>query len=595
MSDLTVKPHFKVMVGCPDKNYVSFEIAATKDMKKLGASIAIPCGKATSQKKYLCADGKRARLTPRSEPADKLKFLAQQATEKIVSWKSNTFSLNAGEKVTIIISGFNPERDGNASLHLKIGNPNPLHDEPYTGSIEQAPGVAIIYFDVSPTNVLQDGQVTISSTTTGAKTVKLYAGESVVEPATAVTDQTVTVKRYTHKPQSDLTYRLKAWQEKEGGDDEADARAGKFVQRELAVAVVPRPGWYSWDLLNNSLAGANAGQNFYPTLLLAAKDLSGETDGDILYGIFVCKETKEAGLWSSSSGFDDWSFLGKVPEGMGDCPGVIHNKALWLIGGSSADPEGPVSNRVCWYYKSKDEMVWKEWDEDGSLRKDSARAPAPRKCHACAVFDDKVWVLGGLSRQNLELADVWTCSADPTSENFTAIWKQSKPLPSGRCMLAVAATPKHTKIAGLKKPRLWLYGGATHPYNYKNPFDKLLWTEKGEVWVDSQDPFGVKLPGKEGEPMGATLLYASDQRLHLLGQFRKSGGGRSMSVHDLQDLTSKDTDWDNAPLVDIGWDFSMTELFLIRSVSFRERWIFWPIFQKMAEKEKCRARIYNAR
>ena len=200
----------------------------------------------------------------------------------------------------------------------------------------------------------------------------------------------------------------------------------------------------------SSFEQPNAGSVFYPTLLLSAEDLSGET-GEKVYGIFVSKgsKTKRAELWSSSSGVDDWTYLGDVPEGMAESPGVIHNRALWLIGGSSVDPLGQVSNRVCWYYKNKDsEMVWKEWDEDGSARKAAKTpTPMPRRCHACAVFDNKVWVLGGLSQQNETLRDVWTCSADPVSNSFIAAWETSQQFPSpARCLFAVTATPEVQKM-----------------------------------------------------------------------------------------------------------------------------------------------------
>jgi hypothetical protein len=586
---LTVKTplDYKLKVGSPNENYIAFEITATDATKKLHADITIPCGQTAPGETYLCADGRRANLIPRSEPAAKLKFLKQQEKQTSISWKSNDFSLNAGEKITIKIAGFNPERDGDACLRLKIGNPKPLHDKPYTVSIASALGPAIIYFDVSPTNVLQGGEVTIFSTTTGAKIVKLYAnGTEVKSLKSTDVKETLTVNKYTDAPQAYTTYRLKAWQSASGRDDEGDAIAGTLAQREIAVSVTSRPGWYSRDLLANSLDQA-VGQHFYPTLLLNAKDLSGETDGDKLYGIFVSKETKQAGLWSSSSGVDDWRFLGNVPDGMAESPGVIHNQALWLIGGSSADPLGHVSNRVCWYYKNENqEMVWKEWDQEGSERR-VAKTPAPRRCHACAVFNGKVWVLGGLSHQNKALDDVWTCSADPASGNFTLAWEPSQPLPSGRCLSAVTATPASTRM-GLYQPRLWLCGGATHPYNLDETFYDLWWTQNGKAWEPLNLP---KKPGGKMQILAATLLYdGRDQLLHLAGVFRISEEGFLTSDYKLKDATIKDS-WAQGSLDEFGWDFP-TDLFLIRSVSFRERWIFSPVYQDRVGVENFNARIY---
>ena len=147
---------------------------------------------------------------PGPNPPDKLKFLKQPAKAAIVSWKSNDFSLNAGEKVTIKITGFNPERAGDASVQLKIGNAKPLYSESHVVAIAAAAGAAIISFDVSSTSVLQRSKVTITGITTGAKTVKLYADGVEVKRLSSNTEAGVTVSKYTHAPEADTTYRLEA-------------------------------------------------------------------------------------------------------------------------------------------------------------------------------------------------------------------------------------------------------------------------------------------------------------------------------------------------------------------------------------------------
>ena len=362
-----------------------------------------------------------------------------------------------------------------------------------------------------------------------------------------------------------------------------------MAERKIAVSVTSRQTWSSRDLLANSLEYGSAGQHFYPTLLLGAKDLSGETDGDKLYGIFLCKETGQAGLWSSSSGIDDWSFLGNVPDGMAESPGVIHNQALWLIGGSSVDPLGTVSNRVWWYFKNKNnEMVWKEWDEDGSERK-TRKTPASRKCHACAAFNGKVWVLGGLSQQNQALDDVWTCSADPASGNFTAAWEPSKALPTPRCLPVVTATPASKSMRGVGQPRLWLFGGATHPYNLNETFYDLWWTGDGKAWESLDLPKQAAV-GKR-EILAAAIFYdAGDQLLHLAGIFRIPGEAFKTCDYELKDANIE-FGWAEGSLTGFGWQYP-TDLFLIRSVSFRERWIFSPIYQDQTGAKSANARIY---
>jgi hypothetical protein len=582
---LTVKnpPDYKLKVGSPSDNYIAFEITATEAMEKLQAYIDIPCGQITPGERYLCASGARTKLLPRFVPAGNLRFLKRPEKATMVSWMSNNFSLKAGEKIVIRIGELNPQRDGNASIQLKIKNPEPLHDKWYTVPIAEAAGVAILSFDVSPTSVLQGREVKITGTTTGAETVFLYANDVEVkglEPPE--TKEAVTVRKYTHTPQINTVYRLEAWQGKPGSGVAADSSTA-------TVSVTSRPGWYSRNLLANSPEQADPGQHSYPTLLLNAKDLSGETDDDRLYGIFVSKETGQAGLWSSSSGVDDWSFLGNVPDGMAESPGVIHNQALWLIGGSSADPMGNVSNRVCWYYKNKDkEMVWKEWDEDGS-EKSARKAPVPRICHACAVFDGKVWVLGGLS-ENRALDDVWTCSADPANSTFSLSWEPSKSLPSARCMAVVTATPASTNMTGVNQPRLWICGGATHPYNLNDTFYDLWWTKDGKTWEALDLP--TPPSGGKRQILAAALLYDdNDRRLHLAGIFRNPNEGFLTSDYELKTATIEDS-WAKGSLDDFGWDFPVA-LFLIRSAAFNERWIFSLLYQDRAGEKSYNARIYN--
>jgi hypothetical protein len=85
---------------------------------------------------------------------------------------------------------------------------------------------------------------------------------------------------------------------------------------------------------------------------------------------------------------------------------------------------------------------------------------------------------------------------------------------------------------------------------------------------------------KSGEiqVLAATLLYDdSEQLLHVAGIFRSSGEPIRTSDYELKDVTIPDG-WSQGSLAEFGWAFQ-TDLFLIRSVSFRERWIFAPVYQ----------------
>jgi len=579
---LKVSTTHELTIGSSTQNPISFQITATKALT-LGASIEIPCGPAKPDTKYLCRDEKTAKLTFASEPPGRITGNPQEPPEDgKLTWIADEFSLD-NETVSIVITGFNPERDGeNASLYLKIwDDPEAkplLYDAPSIVTIKPALKVAVLSFKASPPSVLQRNEVTISSQTVKAQTVKLLAnGVYLPDVPGSKTGDYYLDKTWSHFPDLNPTkYQLNV--------------DGQFPVPDLIVGVELRGGLQARDLLGNSLKPAVAKQRHYPTLLLKAKDLSANTteapsgtekkeEFPKLYGVFtfVDGDTKRSELWSSGLGVDDWSMESKkdFPTYMGESPGVIHNNALWLVGGSSADPEGPYSNRVCAYYKQDEQgakMIWKEWEVD------QKNPFPPRMGHACAVFDDKIWVLGGVSPDGAPLDDIWSCEIPEKLDDFHPRWEEcATPLPSPRCMCSVAVTPK----GGGEPARLWLYGGTTHPDNVDDTFDDLWWTKKIEDRWEH-----LKLPGEEEKTLnateratlGATLLYGSDGHLHLVRQFR--GGQTAGSDQKLIGM-KVDKPWEAAKKREFPWQTPVNNLFLMRSVSFRERWIFWPVDQYM--------------
>ncbi|MFZ0312732.1 MAG: kelch repeat-containing protein [Candidatus Korobacteraceae bacterium] len=578
----TLSPSLEV--GALD-NLIAFEITATDVQDALWVSITIPCGAKTEDQVFLCADGEKATLNWSSNPANKVELtLSEQKKEKLRWVSSAPFSLKGEDnKVKITISGFKPEDGGTARVSLKVWkNPKkPLYEEVHEVSIKKAPGVAVIYFDVSPASLLKGGKVNITSYTTGAKTVTVRDDSGIIKPpVTVVPDKSGTKRTYSDVPQQGTTYHLEAWQDTTSEDKAGAIRDHRLVERQVFVAVEERSEWSSRDLLINSLGADGATERYYPTLLLAAPKL--------LYGIFVfgSGKTKRAELWSSSSGLDGWRKVTDVPEYMADSPGVIDRDRLWLIGGSSADPKGPRSNRMWCYYENQDgHMVTKEWCETDKVEGGALKNklfPA-RMGHACAVFGNQIWVLGGLSLDNKPMDDVWTCSI-PEGDDFNVTWhKCATPLKSGRCMSAVAVTPTSNPT------RLWIYGGATHPFNYLESRDELLWTQDGKNWGS----FGLP-PGKTGKPLGVTLLFGSDGCLHLAGGFLNEKGGLVYSDHELGDMNLRHPTWRSSELGKIKWRFPRTVLFLIRSVCFGERWFFWPVYRYVEEMGNHDTWIYTA-
>lgn len=580
---VTVTPKHQLAVGSQDKNFIEFVIRASKDAE-LYARIDIPCQKATSGETFLFGDENLAQLHLKFEctPEGRIEGESHISEDGKLSWIAEGFSLGAKE-VTIKFTGFNPERSGEASVTLEIWDapaPKPrLYSQKIMVKVQSAAAgkVAVINFDARPHNVFSEDKVEISSDTIGAKTVKLFGGETEVLNGREVGGNGGLLhKTWVQYPKWTTQYRLEAWRD-QAGSNKAE---GQFAERKVLVTVEPRPGWGPRDLLKNSLKEDVQGEHFYPTLLLADKDLSAGTPDKKLYGIFMFarekEKTKRAELWSSDSGVDNWlNSRAIVPAGMGESPGVMYRERLWLIGGSSANPAGPHSNRLCWYYKNK----FEEWKTDKREELvEEGKLFTPRMGHACAVFNDRVWVLGGLSQDGLPLDDVWSCFIPEKAENFDPVWKKcNTPLPSGRCMSAVAVTSSR----GTAKERLWLYGGTAHPDNFEETFDELWWTEDASVWEN------LKLPEEEQTTMnaeqratqGATLLFGSDGYLHLVRKFRS--GAATSSDAALLEWVGVTPHWQKEERKFPWLTDPPSGLFLMRSVSFRQRWIFWPVYQYM--------------
>ena len=140
----------------------------------------------------------------------------------------------------------------------------------------------------------------------------------------------------------------------------------------------------------------------------------------------------------------------------------------------------------------------------------------------------------------------------------------------------------------MNQPRLWLFGGTTHPYNLNETFCELWWTQDGKKWELMDLPVQVA----ETNILAATIFYDdNDQLLHLAGIFR-SEQSITTSDHKLKDVTLTKGKWSEGALTDFGWD-NPVDLFQIRSVSFRDRWILSPVYQDWDGIKSYNAMIYT--
>jgi hypothetical protein len=271
------------------------------------------------------------------------------------------------------------------------------------------------------------------------------------------------------RPSLNTTYKLVV-------TDEADENNTK--EEKLKVQVL-KPGWYPVKFRFG-----------YPAVLCSM-------DGSKLYGIFI-KQGKAA-LYASEYPYAGWTLINdEVPDGMETSPAVSFHNKLWLVGGSTANPD--IRNNDIWCYES----------DPGEWKKQAAPWTA-RMGHACVVFRNKLWVMGGNDETGTSVNDIWAAELHGEqlewTEKPTAPWKQP------RCMFA-ATVFNNEKIA--ETPQIWIYGGVTAPFS--DPLDDMWFSEDGESWTKY-----TKIPKDNnkpiGKPIGSTLQVIQD-KLNLLGSFR---------------------------------------------------------------------------
>jgi hypothetical protein len=183
-------------------------------------------------------------------------------------------------------------------------------------------------------------------------------------------------------------------------------------------------------------------------------------EGDRLYAI-VRESASETALWWSPDGFSVWEQIdAAVPEAIATSPGVSFNGKLWFVGGSKIDPN-LVSNELYQFDPESRQRQWQVFQP---------RPPwAPRMGHACVVFKDRLWVMGGVDAHWNALNDAWVWDGKT--------WhKQELPTPSplARCLFGAASATA-----------LWIGGGFQEPDGKPCPD---LWTWQGTAWTQVRWP-----------------------------------------------------------------------------------------------------------
>jgi len=427
----------------------------------------------------------------------------------------------------------------------------------------------IRYFTVNPNYILHAGQtaVTVSFCATGYETLTLFRNNEEVGNWSAQDAQKKTIScafpaqgqiPETEKPSITSVYRLEGKYKEPADQTEVRNALDRTVQ-------VISPGWNRIALPQGS-----------PVRLFVANDFSG-SGSDRLYGIF-----RNAGgsyvLYSSATGVDAWRLEpGDVPQHMATSPGVYYKNKLWLIGGSSVDPNSP-RNEV-WCYGA--DMSWKK-------KGDFLSTMPARMGHACVVVGEMLWVIGGYNN-GTAYRDVWQGS-EVSEEQLEWSPLQEKCEWAGRLYPAAAAwEPPHG-------PReVWIYGGSKDPQS-SDPLRDFWSTRDGITWqkMDENQHPPVPIMPDPGAPLASALLAfrqtessekAQSDRLLLMGSFKelamngnnKDQGNRISSY--LFEWHPGTGLWEGRPVFD-GWQQFQGQNFYMQAVVFNRFLFCWSLLNE---------------
>jgi hypothetical protein len=417
--------------------------------------------------------------------------------------------------------------------------------------LEARPNPEIRYFTVDPNYVLHAGQteVEVSFLATGYETLTLFRNNEEVKSWTGQQGE------YPDKPSITSVYRLEARYTTQKQEKQVDV-----LDRTVQVI---SPGWNQIALPQGS-----------PVRLFVANDFSG-SGAERLYGIFK-DENGTSALYSSATGVDAWRLEpGDLPKGMETSPGVYYKNKLWLIGGSSVDPDRP-SNDV-WCYEADRPTESRYWKRKGSF---DPKMKA-RMGHACVHFQDTLWVVGGYNNGEA-YSDVWQGKENQQGQ---LEWSplQARCEWNGRLNPA-AATWKNEN--GLSE--VWIYGGSIHP---QSPPMRDFWSSiDGKTWqkLDENRLPLVPIMPDPGEPLASAFAAFAQagttqvDRLLLMGSFKElaikagtpSPGNRVFSF--LFEWHPSTALWEGRPVFD-GWEQFQGQNFYMQAVVFN-RFIFcWSL------------------
>lgn len=355
----------------------------------------------------------------------------------------------------------------------------------------------ILYFIAEPSYVIGKGNVTLSWSVVSPQKIKLRT------PSHPDGEYVTSNSSHTDYLAKTSTYKL-------------EIESDKHQTRETTVNVVAEQGNWSGIIPEPSQRLSTfPSVVFYPQQTDEALYIinCGLKINRGLEGKTVTTVTR--GLYKSADGITNWMEIAKwVPKGMESSPGLKLGKRLWLIGGSSVDPDQK-SDRI-WYF-DLDKTVWRSVE----LKYTSGDRFEKRMGHACvAVPEDRFCVLGGLGEFEA-LNDVWEFTIkEPKDNELLSVIEAHQLQPHDSEKSSCRWKPRCMFTAVRVGREIWVCGG----------FDSTYGNRAGDVWT-------CEWPLKPNTPPNWTQSKSEDVGKAVATGADVCGKSMFLVVQDMDDST----------------------------------------------------------
>jgi hypothetical protein len=211
-----------------------------------------------------------------------------------------------------------------------------------------------------------------------------------------------------------------------------------------------------------------------------------------------------------------------------------------------------------------------------------------RMGHACVVFEDALWVIGGYNNGEA-FNEVWQGREKKEKDDFQLEWSTLQ----RKCRWPGRLNPAAAMWRGGNGTReVWLYGGSEDPQS-SDPKRDFWSTRDGKTWkeMDAKSSPPVPIMPDPGAPLAAALVafpqtessgLRQTDRLFLMGSFKEVTGtekGRDQGNRIFSFLFEWHPGtglWEGHPVFD-GWQQFQGQNFYLQAVVFNRFLFCWSL------------------